>query len=575
MKSSYAKIIVYSAFINILLLAAYLAFCSFYIEIPDNIAYSQFIAEGDYTFDYMDFFVCAFIGLIQKITYPLNAFVAVHFCFSYISFFVITFVFVHKFKYFYGTLLTIMIMSFYAVSHYGNLSFTRDAGLFCAAGFLLIVHFSEKKKCMVLLTVGGLLVLIGAQYRFQVFLVSSCIVAVFMFAESIALMTGETRKEKILSAFHLLFERRRLVSLLSVLFLCIVMHCGSVFINTSTPELSYYREYTYARQVVYDYPIPDYDDCKEEYDKIGFDQNDIDMNRAWYLDDSGAFTLTNLKELKTIRDDYSAQNKDCFQLMTKIISNEIGNLRGLGDKGIALFGFIVIISSFFLLMKKQYYYIPVCLSLAIFVFYYYLWNTDRNPPYRAVYMLWISSSIFILYSFRVDRLNKLWKKLANKQIIRGALISGVLLFATLGFYLSGIANFGTSKYNVHDYSVFLFEENSEIKKQTANFVNTYYQYTNTLRHMAEFGTDNMYSNLLNANVFFVCNSNEDHSDMMREYLVKYYEDNIKCKKIVTINNSDDFRQYLYNHPNDRFELSRNVTEDNTQSCVIYKYEAGV
>ena len=67
MKKNFFKIVLYSVGINAVLVLVYLLFYTFKVEMPDNLAYAQFIAEGDYTFDYMDFFISAGIGLLQKL----------------------------------------------------------------------------------------------------------------------------------------------------------------------------------------------------------------------------------------------------------------------------------------------------------------------------------------------------------------------------------------------------------------------------------------------------------------------------------------------------------------------------
>ena len=574
MRNHYLKIFLYSVILNALVMLGYLLICSFKIEIEDNLGYAQFIAEGDYTFGFMDFFVCAGIGLLQKIIYPINAFVVVHFALSFFSFCAITIVFVDKFKYIIGTMMSLIILSFYAISHYGNLSFTRDAALFCVAGFLFILHFHKKKKFLIFTIAGGLLVFAGSQYRFMVFLVSAFMLAIYVLIDSFLVGITSNLKERFVQGVKYLFERKRLISFLVVVCFCLAMHFVSVGINTSTPELAYYHEYTYARQYVYDYPIPDYSECSKEYDKIGFDQNDIEMNRAWYLDDGGAFTLDNLRELKQIRDSYSARNKNYGQLLLKIFSEEFGSIRALGDKGVALIGYAFIALLFLILMKKRYYLMPVGLSLVVFFFYFYLWNTDRNPPYRGVYMLWISACIYLLYSIDVSRIKTVWNRCVGKKIGMGFLIIGMLAMSIIGFRISALANNGIINYDKNDYSYLKIQTDTSGGRQVFSFSNTYYKYTNIMRHMAEFGTDNMYSNLLNENVYFVCDAKNDDSEMLRKYLSKYYGQGktIQCQKIVTLDGYTSLESYMEQDDSKKFELSRKTPKEFENTCMIYKYE---
>ena len=560
--------------VNALVMFAYLLLYSFKIEIEDNIGYAQFIAEGDYTFDYMDFFICAGIGLLQKIIYPVNAFVVFHFVLSYCSFCAITLVFIDKFKYIIGTMMSIIILSFFAISHYGNLSFTRDSGLFCVAGFLLVLHFYKKKKFLIFTIAGGLLVFAGSQYRFMVFLVSAFVLAVYILIDSFLVENIGGLKEKLAKGIKCLFERKRLILLLAVVCFCLAMHFASIGINRSTPELAYYHEYTYALQNVYDYPIPDYTECSEDYDRIGFDQNDINMNRAWYIDDGGAFTLENLKELKEIRDSYSAQNKNYGQLLLRMISDEFGNVRALGDKGVAFIGYAFIAFVFLILLKKRYYLLLIGLSLTIFLFYFYLWNTDRNPPYRGVYMLWLSSCVYLLYSIDTDRIKTIWSRYAGKKKCIGIFVISILVMSIIGFRLSSVANYGIINYSKYDFSYFQLQTDTSGKNQVFDFSNTYYKYPNIMRHMAEFGTDNMYSNLLNENVYFVCDARDDDSEMLRQYLTKYYGQGYKvqCSKVIELDGYTSLESYMEQEDRKKFELSRKTPKGFAGSCMIYKYE---
>lgn len=572
MKKNFFKIVLYSVGINAVLVLVYLLFYTFKVEMPDNLAYAQFIAEGDYTFDYMDFFISAGIGLLQKLIYPINAFVIAHFAFSFFSFCVILIVFIDKLNYSIGTIVSLVIISFFAISHYGNLSFTRDAALFCIAGFLLIQHFYNKSHYLAASIIGVLLVFVGSQYRFLVFIVCAFMFAIFVIMDSLAMMNTGSIKTKMIKGTKILFERKRFIALIVLMGICVAMHFASIAVNTSTPELAYYREYTYARQAVYDYPIPDYIECSKEYDRIGFDQNDIDMNRSWYLDDGGAFTLDNLKELKVIRDNYSAKNKNFASLLSLMITEELSNAKALGDKGVALLGYIPIVLIYLILMKKRYYYIPAIFSLTIFGFYLYLWNTDRNPPFRAVYMLWLFSYVFLLYSFRGDRIKEVWKK-RRTNFKMWILVVSVAMLSMVGFYLSTVANFGTSVYGKNDYSVFGIQRDNGDEKRIFDFNNTYYKYTNTMRHMKEFGTNNMYMNLLNENVYFICDAEYDDSEMMRRYLTKYYGagSEIDCQKKEEINGNKFLSDYLKQYNTEKFELSRKLSLTSNASFIVYKY----
>lgn len=571
-KRGMCKIVAFSAIINLIVFLLFMCFYTLHYEMPDNLGYSQYIAEGDYTFGQMGYFICAFFGLIQKIIYPFNAFVFMHLFFSFVAFVSVTVVFMCKFNKVFAVLATLLFNAFYAVSHYGNISFTRDPALFCVAGFLLVVHFVNKKEWKIPIAIGTLLVLVGSMYRFRVFEVSVLLVAILVFGQSLTqYFSIEKASRNIKKFFAVLFEKKRLIVAILLVALCYSTQGISYLINTSTPELAYYREYTMIRAKVFDYPIPDYQECKEEYDKINFDANDVEMLRAWYLDDEGAFTLDNLKEIRKIQQNYFSEHRDYVRLVKNMITTELANAKALGDKGVAMFGFGVLVLAFIVVMKKRAYFVPLFLSVVIFGLYIVLWNTERVPPFRGVYMLWVSAQAYMLYSFSLSDAKPFFVKLLNeKRKVTTAIISvAVTLTSALGFYLSIASNYTLPSYSNVDTSVELkeyFEENKDKKfelsratgltdtnnnvlyitetvykdNQSYFFNNTYYRYENYERHMREFGTDNMYSNLLNDNVYFVCNTENDHSKIMNTYLNKYYgnSDNISYTAV------DSFKNYV-------------------------------
>ena len=313
-------------------------------------------------------------------------------------------------------------------------------------------------------------------------------------------------------------------------------------------------------------------ECKSEYDKIDFDENDIAMLRAWYLDDNGAFTLDHLKAIKKIRDEYYTQHKDYFALLKEMVITELSDVKAIGDKGVALFGFAIVLLPFLVTMKKRYYVIPIFLCLIISILYFYLWNTGRNLPFRGVYMLWICSEVYLLYSFSPTRLKNYCYRISDKKVLKVLLAFILIVSSLLGFFLSIIANYTTIRFD-NKYSIFYILKDTETEKQIYSFNNTYYRYKNYERHMSEFGTNNMYENLLNDNVYFVCTPENDHSRIMKDYLTKYYNNHhsVISEKIKTLNSRDELDQFFLNNKDKKFELSMTASSETASQYIIYQY----
>lgn len=545
--------------INLLIMTLFLIFTQMNYEIADNQTYSLFIADGDYHIIYTNYFLCLFCGLIQKIIFPLNAFVLVHLLFCFCAFVTITRVFLDKFNFIIAMGITLFINGFFAVNHYETVSFTRAPALLCAAGFLCIIHYVNKKKWKTGVVIGSILLLIGSTYRFQIFEVAVAVAVCFVIAKSISeYFAIDKNSKKIKNMFSIIFSAKRLFICIIVVLICFFVNFISETINTSTDELSYYKEYNYARSAVWDYAIPDYDECKLEYDNIsarGIDENDISMLRAGYMDDEGAFSLDVLQKIKDVQTQYNNQTKSVIPIIKNMIISELGNIRAIGDKGIACLAFGLVLIAFLVICRKRMYIIPILLICVIFLFYSYLWITGKCP-FRAVYVLWISAVLYMFYSFSYnDSYRWLQKIYESKKKLCLLLVSALFIISSLGgLYLSRTANDSLDRYpseitgsNLQNY----IEKNTDKKFEIARSVSlslvendnvfsvndkvivkycevfncTYYNYPNYKQEVRNFGTDNMYRNLLKNNVYFIDNENNSHCDMMKNYLQKYYSDN--------------------------------------------------
>jgi hypothetical protein len=547
-------------------------------EMADDSTYSGFIANECYNFNYMNYYLCAFIGFIQNIIYPINAFVIVCLVFSCLSFIAITRVFLDKFNMVIATCITLFINGFFAVNHYETISFTRMPTLLTVAGFLCVIHYVEREKWKLGTIVGGLFVIIGSAFRFKIFEVSVVFAVLFVIGKSLTeYFSNKENKSKIANFFKLLFAPRRLIVAVIVVGVCFAINIASNLIIKSDEDVSYYIEYTNARSAVWDYSIPDYSDCKEEYDAINIDENDIEMLRSGYMDDDGAFTLEQLYNIKGIQNKYNAQTNSYTAILKEMIVSEISNIKAIGDKGIACFAFCMVLLLYLLIMRKRKYFIPLLFLGATFVFYYYLWITGK-VPFRAVYVLWFSSIIYLLYSFSFnesrDFIQHIYIK--RKKIFLSLLCCGSVVVSLIGLYLSNVANdhietssnknngiSATSDYiSNHKENKYIFtrkvsvigsgsndiyyvsESDKNINYQSFNC--TYGELPYIKEQVKNFGTDNMYSFLLEDNVYLVDNNDCSQLNMFVNYLQKYYSNGktVDSKLVYTVDNNNIYKIFV-------------------------------
>lgn len=544
--------LLYSLLLNVGILVFYLIVYSLNYEMADDAGYADWIANGCYDFHFISYLYCAFVGFIQNIIYPLNAYVLVFLFLSLCAFTAITVVFTDKFNAVVATFFTLFITGFFAVSHYEQISFTRMPALLTVAGFLCIIHYVNKDKYRLGVCVGTAFVLIGSLIRFMIFEASLAMVCFYVFGKSLSeYFAIEKGARKIKELFLVIFEKRRFIIAISLVALCFGINISENFIVKQNDGLSYYCEYTAARSAVWDYPIPDYEQCKEEYDKIGIDANDIEMLRQGYLDDKGAFSLEKLKEIKSIQQNYNSQNKSYIGILKNMIVDEIGGMRALADKGIALFAFGIIFLSFIILMKKRNYFIPLFLGISVFGFYYYLWFSSK-VPYRAVYVLLLAATVYLLYSFSITEFKCIFSRLYFKY--RKVNLAVLLLLAIplflVGNHLSNKSNVCFDCFRVSQDQMDLqkyIDDNKDKKLELSRTVSlpkgvdsiiyvsresvtensiyfncTYGKLPYYMQEVKDFGTDNLYSYLLEDGVYFVDDSPNPQTDMMKTYLEKYY-----------------------------------------------------
>ena len=544
--------LLYSLLLNVGILVFYLIVYSLNYEMADDAGYADWIANGCYDFHFISYLYCAFVGFIQNIIYPLNAYVLVFLFLSLCAFTAITVVFTDKFNAVVATFFTLFITGFFAVNHYEQISFTRMPALLTVAGFLCIIHYVNKDKYRLGVCVGAAFVLIGSLIRFMIFEASLAMVCFYVVGKSLSeYFAIEKGARKIKELFFIIFEKRRLIVAISLVALCFGINITENFIVKQNDGLSYYCEYTAARSAVWDYPIPDYEQCKEEYDKIGIDANDIEMLRQGYLDDKGAFSLEKLKEIKSIQQNYNSQNKSYIGILKNMIVDEIGGMRALADKGIALFAFGIILLSFIILMKKRNYFIPLCLGISVFGFYYYLWFSSK-VPYRAVYVLLLAATVYLLYSFSITEFKCIFSRLYFKY--RKVNLAVLLLLAIplflVGNYLSNKSNvcfdcfrFSQDQMDLQKYiddnkdkklelsrtvslpkgvDSIIYVSRESVTENSIYFNCTYGKLPYYMQEVKDFGTDNLYSYLLEDGVYFVDDSPNPQTDMMKTYLEKYY-----------------------------------------------------
>ncbi len=555
--------LLFAAGINIIILIVCQFVFKLNFEILDEIVYSELIADGEKFTYFSNSFLIVIIGAIQKVIYPINAYAVFALAVSLASMITISYIFFDKFDFYKALILTVLLNGFTATSHYSMISFTRNPALLCTAGLLCILHFIYKQKWLSGVIWGAVLVVVGSFYRFKVFAVVALVFVVYVLSITIVKHLEKDKKDYVKSFFKDLFEPKRLVCgilLVAVCCSCYYIHLSSI---SNSSELSYYSSYTKARSEIYDFYTPSYEECKEEYDALGVDSEDLFFLDTMRFCDDKAYPLERLQKIGEVKNTVLS-NDSIVQVVINAVKNEASDALNKTDKAVLDLAVVIACLMFFILFKKKYWITEISLLLVSAFLYIYLHNLGR-VLFRHAYIFWLPVIVFLMYTLDSNAINEkikllfknIVKKVSLKKITALMLTFSIILTAGFSYAFWYKAKCqdngrfdqlrelrsGISEYvKAHPDDRFelckeanLFEGN--IDNKSIYFINNegrngnshifqaiYYRlpYFNEFDKQI-FGTNDLYGNLFNQNVYYV-DYNCWTSDHMKAHLQKYYTD---------------------------------------------------
>lgn len=229
---------------------------------------SGFISSGDWYFGFVNYFFCMFCGGVQKLIPQLNAYTIVVESLCLFASIVLTYIFMKKFDYCVGTFFILLFEAFFAVNYFSNVSFTKTPALLCLTGLIVIIDSEKHRLGIIKAFFGSLLVIIGSTIRFQIFCVSVFFSVIYIIVCYInEYFSIREKSKKILYLFKKIVTDYKIYIIAFCLVCGVSLNFASNIIINSVEEQKYFREYTGARSDVWDYPIPEYSDCPDEYKK--------------------------------------------------------------------------------------------------------------------------------------------------------------------------------------------------------------------------------------------------------------------------------------------------------------------
>ena len=501
--------------------------------------------------------------------YPVNAYVLIELIVSFIAFCAITYVLTDKFNSFCSGCTTIVLYAFFGVNHYATASFTLTAALLSVSGLFCLFHFVMKDKSIIGIIVGIVLSVFGSMYRFNVFITVFFIFGLYYIVYNLVIS-----KSKFSLKMRKIFNLKFIVAFILLITCAFSCKTISSFVY-NFPEMQYYSEYTSARSNVYDYYIPTYSEAKSDYDKIGVSKNDLVMLQKLYMDDEGAFSIEKLKSIDQVKSKYY-KSISLFTTIKNMVKIEaLDALFGFNDKGMLIWIFAIALIILLITMKKRYYFIPIVLLFGVGVIYLYLWIIQRCV-YRVVYGPVFAAVLCMIYSINVKDIrewvkkfyNKMYSNITMKKRVHAGFLAFVLLFSAVVLPISFHGNLymeGASSHpDGYDEMISYIKSNPDKKfefskvsmptvkdqcenpliinvpnsyKNTITFDGTYYRDISSNKAIKDFGTNNLYRNLINNdNVYFVDSKQSTDMKYFEIYLNEHYskDNTIKMIPVKTI-----------------------------------------
>ena len=530
---------------NLVISGLFLSVFGLRYYMDDNRFFAVFIAEGEYTAYFINYFLCAVCGILQKIIYPLNAFSIFSLIVAYFAFLLLHKILSERISYFRSFFVMLFIYAFFGVNHYTSISFTMLPALLTSVGLLSIIHYLDFNYKIKGVIVGIIFTILGSLYRFNIFLVCLVIVGLYYMLFYYLNNKNDSNLLKVAKSFF----NFKFILIISIIFVStFTLNLLSNVINTSSDELKTYVEYTSLRSQIYDYKIPSYDEAKNDYDKISISRNDLEMLSNPYLDIDGAFTIDNLKKIISIRDKYYPKDSiinSCISNIKLLFGNTFFSIT---DVGMAIWALIIIMFLYFLFIKKQFFPITILIITISMVFLIYLWYNQR-APYRAIYPVLLSDILVLLFTF--SKQSYKGKIIKNEKIL--LVIFSVTVFIVITplsyktndsisnkfIYTDGYVetiNYIENNKNIkfvigqgvnvsyhHNYENPWIINIPEIPKNSKTFLTTQYLSSYDNKKMKEFGTDNLYKFLIdNDDVYFVDTIKSNNLNKFNTYLNEHY-----------------------------------------------------
>ncbi|MDO4345661.1 MAG: hypothetical protein Q4C50_12775 [Eubacteriales bacterium] len=381
----------FAVLINAVLLAALLVVFRPGYETNDDMGLNCIVNGTKGSFDAHMVHCKYLFGLILSGLYRMWQSVPWHaigqYALLFISFTLVTLVVLRRQKGKWTAWISAAALIFFAYEGYIRLQYTKTAGIITAAGILVMFYAVEGEKIRKrYLAAGVILACFGFMYRAQQFFAVAALMTPIGLYQLLELKNAEKGKRlpKILSY----------VKAFGLLLFCVALLYGTDRMAYRSPQWQEYEEYNWARTLLFDYGFPDYSENREEYEKLGIDENAYKLIRGWNYFDTEKFTLPVMKELISLRKEKQVNAGFFVRFVKKVV---------LKFPTITAFGITLVLILYWLLFSRHGYQdllTALYTAFLVLALYLFLFYQGRYLYNRVDVSIWMAVSLAVLWVYR-------------------------------------------------------------------------------------------------------------------------------------------------------------------------------
>lgn len=386
---------VFAFALNAVFLTACVLLTSFTFESTADYYNSIYICRDHlYTNSDINYILAMLIGTVQY-TFPnINCFVMFEVLASFAAFVSITFVFADKYNkrkaFVFSTLLNIM----FALHHYTNVDSTRTAALLCAAGFLLILLAVYQKRYSMSCWVGVIEILFGSFLNIAYFFIALGFGLAFFLGDLIAKKKYRLPFRKFFWYFRPFLLMFALVSVLSL-----GLHQFSYTVNHATEETSVFYEYSLTKNSISEQPFPSFSEHEEEFREVDVDENDYELLKNGYYDESTSLNVDSLKAVRKMQLEDTPKN--FANTLLSVFKDNYEEVLHLNRSIIVISVYLAVSLLFIIYHKNRFSFFPLFYFIVGYISSFIL-RFFFSGSNNVTYGLWLFMIVMLFNSFNFD-----------------------------------------------------------------------------------------------------------------------------------------------------------------------------